>query len=69
MGWASLIKSIASLWASVMTYLNNQKLMDAGGAKAELEGIKKADEIIADIAVKRADDSVRERTKKKYQRD
>jgi hypothetical protein len=49
-----------------MTYLNNQKLMDA---KAELEGRKAIDEVNADIDIKRADDSVRERTKKKYQRD
>jgi hypothetical protein len=69
MVWASLIKSIVSLWSALVGYFRDKRLIDLGAKESELEGIKKADEKTIDIAVKRADDSVRERTKTKYQRD
>jgi hypothetical protein len=69
MGWASLIKSIVSLWSVLVGYFRDKRLIDLGAKESELEGIKKADEKTIDIAAKRADDSVRKRTKAKYQRD
>jgi hypothetical protein len=69
MVWASLIKSLASLWSALVGYFRDKRLIDLGAKEAELEGIKKADEIIADITIKRNDDVVRKSTKAKYQRD
>jgi len=68
MGWASLLKTLASLWSSIMTYLNNKKLMEAGAKEAELEGRKQADEVAHNIDVKRADVELRKSTRKKYTR-
>ena len=67
-GWATLLKSLASLWASIMTFFNNKELRDDGARRAELEGRKEADEIAHNIDVKRADPELRKATRKKYTR-
>lgn len=43
----AILKLFLSLASQIATYINNKKLMEAGEAKAILEGLKEADSIIA----------------------
>jgi len=47
MGFVSLLKGLLSLASMLAEYLRDKQLMDAGAAKAALEGIRAADDAIA----------------------
>jgi hypothetical protein len=68
MVWASLIKSIVSLWSALVGYFRDKRLIDLGAKEAELEGRKAIDETNANIDIKRNDVELRKSTRKKYTR-
>jgi hypothetical protein len=67
--YISLAKLFLTLASSIIQYMNNKQLMEAGEAKAVLEGIKHANDAIARAHGARANaDSVLDEADK-YNRD
>lgn len=64
----TLITSIAKLWSSFMTWLNNKRQQELGAKEKTLENIEHADKISADIADDRSNPKLRKSTRKKYTR-
>lgn len=66
MNYVAILKTLLAIVHSFASYLNNKQLIDAGMAKATLEGLEHANKAIADTRAAQSDDSVRESTRKKY---
>lgn len=66
MNYLAILKGLIAIVHSFANYLNNKQLIDAGIAKATLEGLEHANKAIADTRAAQSDDSVRDATKKKY---
>jgi hypothetical protein len=64
----TILGNIAGLFKSIIGYFRDKRLKDAGRDEAILQGKEKQDAIVRNIAAKRRDNSVRERTKSKYTR-
>lgn len=64
----TLVTSIAKLWSSIMTWLNNKRQQELGAKEKTLENIEHADKISADIASARSNSKLRKSTHKKYTR-
>ena len=65
----SLTTSIAKLWSSLMTWINNLRQQELGAKESELEARKHADKISADIQRDINDPELLQRTRKRYTRD
>lgn len=55
MGWLSIIRTILSLTGSLVTFLNNRKLLAAGEAKAIKHQLDNSNEVLQKVLKARRD--------------